>query len=191
MKKLILISLLAISSSLFAETNVGIRIQTPIGSGGILDIGIRSDDHRYDSRYKKFNYNRSGYYDDYGYFYGYFDRIGYFYNNIFFTYDNRYTYYDRLHRRGYFKPNHIHFREYKYHKNNDWNRTHQYREHNQAIYGPYYENSHRQKASVGQRDKRNNTRQENKKSNKNQNKEQKNYREQKKPQIIKEYNNHR
>ncbi len=58
---------------------------------------------------------------------------------FFFLYDNRYTYYDRLHRRGYFKPSHPHYRKYVYHKHNDWNRTHQFRDHRQPIYGPYYD----------------------------------------------------
>ena len=138
MKKLILISLLTLGSSLFAA-DIGVRVQTPIGNNSVLDIGFRSDDHRYDNRYKNFDYNRNGYRDDFGYFYGYFDRVGYFYNNIFFTYDSRYTYYDRLHHRGYFKHNHPHYREYRYHKNNDWNRTRNYREVNKPIYGAYYD----------------------------------------------------
>jgi hypothetical protein len=144
MKKLILISLLVASTSLFAGMDIGVRIQTPIGDNGVLDIGLRSDDHRYDSRYRNFDYNRNSYRDDFGYFYGYFDRVGYFYNNIFFTYGNGYTYYDRLHRKGHFKHNRPHFREYRYHKNNDWNRTRKYREPNRPIYGPYYEKEHRQ-----------------------------------------------
>ena len=138
MKKLILISLLTLGSSLFAA-DIGVRVQTPIGNNSVLDIGFRSDDHRYDNRYKNFDYNRNGYRDDFGYFYGYFDKVGYFYNNIFFTYDSRYTYYDRLHHRGYFKHNHPHYREYRYHKNNDWNRTRKYREVNKPIYGAYYD----------------------------------------------------
>ena len=138
MKKLILISLLTLGSSLFAA-DIGVRVQTPIGNNSVLDIGFISDDHRYDNRYKNFDYNRNGYRDDFGYFYGYFDKVGYFYNNIFFTYDSRYTYYDRLHHRGYFKHNHPHYREYRYHKNNDWNRTRNYREVNKPIYGAYYD----------------------------------------------------
>ncbi|MBU0925700.1 hypothetical protein KKG81_12495 [bacterium] len=138
MKKLILISLLTLGSSLFAA-DLGVRIQTPLGNGGMLDIGFKSDDHRYDNRYRNFDYNRNGYYDDFGYFFGYFDKIGYFYNNIFFTYDNRYTYYDRLHHGGYFRPNKVHYRTYEYHKHNDWNRSHNYREQKKPIYGPYYE----------------------------------------------------
>lgn len=138
MKKLILISLIGLSTSLFSA-DIGVRISTPIGNSGVLDIGIRSDDHRYDNRYRDFDYNRFGYYDDFGYYYGYFDRTGYFYNNIFFIYDNRYTYYDRLYRRGFFIPSHPHYRKYVYHEHNDWNRTHQFRENRQPIYGPYYE----------------------------------------------------
>lgn len=138
MKKLILISLIGLSASLFSA-DIGVRISTPIGNSGVLDIGIRSDDHRYDNRYRDFDYNRFGYYDDFGYYYGYFDRTGYFYNNIFFIYDNRYTYYDRLYRRGFFIPSHPHYRKYVYHEHNDWNRTHQFRENHQPIYGPYYE----------------------------------------------------
>ena len=148
MKKLILISLLILSSTLFAETNIGVRIQTPIGNNGLLDVGFRSDDHRYDNRYKNFDYRRSSYYDNYGYFYGYFDRNGYFYNNIYFSYDNRYTYYDRLHHRGYFKPNKAHYRTYQYHKHNNWNRTRQYREPNRAIYGPYYDKKYDKKKVI-------------------------------------------
>lgn len=139
MKKLIIISLLALSSSLFADASIGVQIQTPIGNNGVIDIRFKSDDHRYENRYKNFNYKRHGYYDDYGYFYGYFDRLGYFYNNIFFTYNNRYTYRDRLKHKGYFSPKHPHYRPYKYHKNNNWNKSKNYRKPNQAIYGPYYE----------------------------------------------------
>ena len=147
MKKLILISLLTLGSSLFAA-DIGIRITTPIGNNTNLDIGFRSDDHRYDNRYKNFDYHRNGYYDDFGYFYGYFDRYGYFYNNIYFVYDNRYTYYDRLHHRGYFKPNRGHYRTYRYHDHNDWNRKHQFREVNKPIYGAYYDRNNNKQRIV-------------------------------------------
>lgn len=138
MKKLILSSIIFLSTLSYAEVSIGVRVQAPI-LGGVVDIGVRSDDHRYDSRYKNFNYDRYGYYDDFGYYFGYFDRTGYFFNNIFFLYDSRYSYYDRLHRRGYFRPTHVHYRPYKYHKVNNWNKTHQYREHNRPIYGHYYD----------------------------------------------------
>ena len=144
MKKLLLVSLLTFSSSLFAGPDIGISIQTPIGNGGMLGLNFRSDDHRYDHRYRHFDYDRYGYPDDFGYYYGYFDRTGYFYNNIFFLYDGRYTYNDRLHLRGYFKPSHPHYREYKFHKNNDWNRTRNYRNDREPVYGKYYERNENQ-----------------------------------------------
>ncbi|WP_044415200.1 hypothetical protein [Halarcobacter anaerophilus] len=137
MKKLILIGLLSLSSTLFASSDLGVRVQTNVGKT-IVDVGFRSDDHRYDRRYKNFNYRKYGYFDNYGYYFGYFDRTGYFFNNIFFLYNSRYTYYDRLHRRGYFRPDHIHFRKYKYTKGNDWNKIHKYRKENEKIYGHYY-----------------------------------------------------
>ncbi len=137
MKRLILVALLCLSTSVFAEVNFGVKVQAPIGDS-VVDIGFRSDDHRYDRRYKDFNYKRYGYYDDYGYYFGYFDRTGYFFNNIFFVYNSKYTYYDRLHRKGYFRPNHIHFRKYVYTKGNNWNKEHKYRKNDEKIYGPYY-----------------------------------------------------
>jgi len=180
MKKLILISLLTLGSSLFAA-DLGVRIQTPLGNGGMLDIGFKSDDHRYDNRYRNFDYNRNGYYDDFGYFFGYFDKIGYFYNNIFFTYDNRYTYYDRLHHGGYFRPNKVHYRTYEYHKHNDWNRSHNYREQKKPIYGPYYErNNDKRKVVEKQYNdknyKNNSNNHDNKSRNNNDRYEEKNYR---------------
>mgnify|MGYP003562495490 FL=1 len=144
MKKLILISLLSLSSSLFASADIGLSIRTPIGDNSTLDLNFRSDDHRYDDRYRNFDYRQRGYYDNYGYYFGYFDRTGYFYNNIFFLYDGRYTYNDRLHLRGYFKPNHPHYREYRYYKNNDWNRTRSYRNDREPVYGKYYERNENQ-----------------------------------------------
>lgn len=131
--------MLTLSTSLLSAADIGVRIQAPIGNGGVVDIGFRSDDHRYDSRYKYFDYDRYGYYDDYGYYFGYFDRNGYFFNNIYFLYDSRYTYYDRLHRRGYFIPRHVHYRPYQYHEHNDWNRSRNYIAPGRYIEGPYYE----------------------------------------------------
>lgn len=139
MRKLLLVSLLTLSSTLFASPNIGISVQSPIGNNSMIDINFRSDDHRYDNRYKNFDYNRHGYRDDFGYYFGYFDKTGYFYNNIFFLYDNKYTYRDRLYSRGYFKPNHVHYREYRFHKNNDWNRLRNYRKDREPVYGPYYQ----------------------------------------------------
>lgn len=155
MKKLILVSLLTLGSSLFAGPDIGISIQTPIGNGGMLGLNFRSDDHRYDDRYRNFDYDRNGYPDDFGYYYGYFDRTGYFYNNIYFLFDNRYTYYDRLHHRGNFDSHHPHYREYRYHKNNDWNRTRNYRNDREPVFGHYYEKSNNQRDDYRQRENRN------------------------------------
>jgi hypothetical protein len=161
MKKLLLVSLLTFGSSLFAGPDIGISIQTPIENGGMLGLNFRSDDHRYDHRYRHFDYDRYGYPDDFGYYYGYFDRTGYFYNNIFFLYDGRYTYYDRLHRRGHFDSHRPHYREYRHHKNNDWNRSRNYRNDREPVYGYYYERNnnqrgdYRQKENHQQRDDRN------------------------------------
>ena len=144
MKKLILISVISLSSSLFAGADMGLSIRSLIWDNSTLNLYFRSDDHRYDDRYRNFDYRQRGYYDNYGYYFGYFDRTGYFYNNIFFLYDGRYTYNDRLHLRGYFKPNHPHYREYRYHKNNDWNRTRSYRNDREPVYGKYYERNENQ-----------------------------------------------
>lgn len=152
MKKLILVSLISLSSSLFAGADIGVSIRTPIGENSTLDLNFRSDDHRYDDRYRNFDYNHRGYYDNFGYYFGYFDRTGYFYNNIFFLYDGRYSYNDRLHLRGYFKPNHPHYREYRYHKNNDWNKSRNYRNDREPVYGRYYERNENQNYKQNNRD---------------------------------------
>ena len=185
MKKLILISLLTVGSSLFAA-DIGIRISTPIGNNTNLDIGFRSDDHRYDNRYRNFDYNRNGYRDDFGYFYGYFDRVGYFYNNIFFTYDSRYTYYDRLHHRGYFKPNKVHYRTYRYHDHNDWNRKHQFREVNKPIYGAYYDRNYNKQRIV---EKQYNNKKEYENRNNSNHQNDRNYKEQKSNEKQRDYKN--
>jgi len=100
---------------------------------------FRKDNHRYDKRYRDFDYDRYGYYNNDGFYFGYFDRGGYFFNNIYFEYDSRYTYRDRYYRRGYFEPSYHHYRRCNY--NNDWNRGHRYREAtNIIVYGNYYEN---------------------------------------------------
>lgn len=39
---------------------------------------FKKDNHRYDKRYKYFDYDRYGYYNNDGYYYGYFDATGYF-----------------------------------------------------------------------------------------------------------------
>jgi len=100
---------------------------------------FRKDDHRYDKRYRDFDYDRNGYYNNDGFYFGFFDRNGYFFNNIYFEYDSRYSYRDRYYRRGYFEPSYHHYRRCNY--DNDWNRGHRYREPtNIIVYGNYYEN---------------------------------------------------
>jgi len=105
----------------------------------IVSKSFREDHHRYDKRYRDFDYDDNAYYNDDGYYYGYYNRDGYFYDNIFFTYNSRYNYYDRDHHRGYFQNHYHHERIYEYHYVNDWNRVHCYREPNQRIYGHYYD----------------------------------------------------
>ena len=107
-----------------------------------LKKSFRKDHHRYDKRYSNFDYENNGYYNDDGYYYGYYDRDGYFYNNIFFTYNRTYTYSDRRYRRGYFSHRHHHYRPYVYHRFNNWNRVHCYREPNRIVYGHYYDRSY-------------------------------------------------
>jgi len=99
---------------------------------------FRRDHHRYDKRYAHFDYEHQGYYNDDGYYYGYYDRDGYFYNNIYFTYNNLYTYEERSHRRGRFASRYHHHRRYRYHRRNDWNRVHCYYEPNAMVRGHYY-----------------------------------------------------
>ena len=119
-------------------------IQKPLTTRVIpkkIKKSFRKDNHRYDKRYSNFDYENNGYYNDDGYYYGYYDRDGYFYNNIFFTYDRTYTYNDRRYRRGYFSHRHHHYRPYVYHRFNNWNRVHCYREPNRIVYGHYYDHS--------------------------------------------------
>ena len=106
MKKLLLTCLFCCTTTLFANVNVNIK--------------FKSDNHRYDNKYKNFNYKT----------YSYFDKKGYFYNNIYFLYNSQYTYQDRLRRKGNFKSSHAHYRKYTYTKGNDWNKNHNYRNKN-------------------------------------------------------------
>jgi hypothetical protein len=74
MKKAILATIMFLSSmSLYSDSSIGVRITAPIGNNGVIELGARSDDHRYNNRYKNFNYRKNAYYDDYGYYFGYFD----------------------------------------------------------------------------------------------------------------------
>ena len=85
---------------------------------------ISKDDHRYDERYANFNYDRLGYSNNSGGYYGYYDRDGYFYNNQYYPYNDRYRYEDRYYRRGLFD------REREYNRgyiDNQWNRNHRNR----------------------------------------------------------------
>ena len=99
---------------------------------------FKRDDHRFDSRYSNFNYGNLGYYDNQGLYYGYYDRDGYFYNNIYFRYDDQYSYDNRVQRCGNFEADHRHRRRYEYHRDNDWNRQHNYRRQHQYVDGYYY-----------------------------------------------------
>jgi len=157
MKKLIIISSF-LFSALLADNSLGTPISTPIlkpqheiksynknienppkAKAQYSKRKFKKDDHRYDKRYNNFDYETDGYYSDDGYYYGYYDTTGYFYDNIFFTYNNQYNYYDRVHLRGHFQPYYQHHRVYEYHRINDWNRVHCYREPNRIIYGHYYD----------------------------------------------------
>jgi len=118
-----------------------IRNDSPIveNKNIVVNKHFREDHHRYDKRFNDFNYDDNAYYNDDGYYYGYYNRDGYFYDNIFFTYNSRYSYYDRHHHRGYFQNRYHHERTYVYHYVNDWNQVHCYREPNERIYGHYYD----------------------------------------------------
>ncbi|SFV56642.1 hypothetical protein MNB_SV-12-1746 [hydrothermal vent metagenome] len=145
LKSLLITSILA-TIPLIADTSLGTqigggdksyKIQKPKKSKKIKKF--KKDHHRYDKRYRDFDYDNRGYYNDDGFYFGYFDRSGYFFNNIYFEYDSEYTYHDRVYIRGNFSPHHTHHRAYRYHRHNDWNREHCYREPDEIVYGHYYE----------------------------------------------------
>lgn len=115
MKRLVFIGLICCSSMLFARTDIDIRVHDNFRNG-YSHVKYKNDNYRHHKKYKHFNYRRHGYYDNRGYYFGYFDKIGYVFNNIFYKYNNKYTYYDRLYQRGFFRPNHHHFRKYLYKK---------------------------------------------------------------------------
>lgn len=150
MKKILLICFLMLSA-LFADSSLGVPLtpthlkpaqETKSYQKHLNDTPtktFRKDDHRYNKRYRDFDYERRGYYDEEGYYYGYYNTEGYFYNNIFFTYNSEYTYHDRDHFRGRFRPQYRHHRRYEYHRINDWNRVHHYREPHTVVYGYYYD----------------------------------------------------
>ena len=64
-------------------------------------------------RVSNFDYDRLGYYSDDGAYFGYFDRNGYYCDDIFYPYDDRFRYDDRVRRSGYFAPRVRHFRVYR------------------------------------------------------------------------------
>jgi hypothetical protein len=158
MKKIILVSSL-LTTFILADSHLGKRISTSHAQEEIIQNhgssqehqpletrvspknvkrSFKKDHHRYDKRYSNFNYDRNGYYNDEGFYFGYYDTTGYFYNNIFFAYNSNYTYNDRHYRRGFFRVGHRHLRPYVYHSFNDWNRVHCYREPNVIVRGHYY-----------------------------------------------------
>jgi len=171
MRNTVLLSIL-LSSALLADTSLGEKISVAPAQERIVNESLsttnssqidnnqtqshlttrvspsnikkafREDHHRYDKRYANFDYENQGYYNDDGYYYGYYDNHGYFYNNIYFTYNNLYTYDDRCHRRGHFDHGYHHRRYYRYHRMNDWNRVHCYREPNVIVVGNYYDRSY-------------------------------------------------
>jgi len=167
MRNIILLSTL-LGSALLADTSLGEKISVSSAQESIVNEttppkksisntqthlttrvspsnikkAFREDHHRYDKRYADFDYESQGYYNDDGYYYGYYDNHGYFYNNIYFTYNNFYTYEDRCHRHGHFAYGYHHRRHYRYHRMNDWNRVHCYREPNVMVRGHYYDHSY-------------------------------------------------
>jgi hypothetical protein len=83
-----------------------------------------SEDHRYQPQYRNFDYDRYGYKSDDGYYYGYYDDRGYFYNNVYYHYNDDFTYQDRRVRSGYFDPHRHHRRACEQYDDNDWNQRH-------------------------------------------------------------------
>ena len=111
---------------------------------------FRKDDHRYDPRYRNFNYDRLGYSNNMGDYYGYYDHDGYFCNNIYYNYNDYYDYNDRVARRGAFAIDARHHRDII---DNRWNQTHNpYQPNYTRVYHPRegvieygdvsYQNSH-------------------------------------------------
>jgi len=88
-----------------------------------IKSNLKKEHHRNDKRYRSFDYERNGYYNNDGYYYGYYDDRGYFYNNVFYTYNNQYTHYDRQTHRRHFSYNRHHHRPHVYNSFNSWNRT--------------------------------------------------------------------
>jgi len=85
-----------------------------------LKQSFSKDDHRYNTRYQNFNYDRLGYNNNGGSYYGFYNQEGYFYDNRYYHYNNQYTYNDRYNRVGMFASERQHDRQYL---NNEWNRA--------------------------------------------------------------------
>ena len=151
LKTIIIISILA-TAPLVADTSLGTIVGGDKQNHEVKKVQkfkkttksknrkkFKKDHHRYDKRYSSFDYDNRGYYNNDGFYFGFYDRSGYFFNNIYFEYDSRYTYRDRVYIRGEFSTNHHHYRTYRYHSHNDWNRVHCYREPDVIVRGHYYE----------------------------------------------------
>ncbi|KIM05479.1 MAG: hypothetical protein KN64_03080 [Sulfurovum sp. AS07-7] len=108
MKKFIFLALFC--STLFGDTSLGVVINSSNGNNQF------NSPRNYQQRYPNFNYNRDAYYNDDGLYFGFFNNKGYYVNDIYFEYRDRYGYYDRLHRRGYFRPHIRHVRYYDYYR---------------------------------------------------------------------------
>jgi len=78
-----------------------------LDEGAVKGEGVRVVNHRYNPRYRNFDYDRLGYISNNGLYYGYYDDVGYFYNDVYYPYDDRYRYDDRVYHRGYFSPSYI------------------------------------------------------------------------------------
>jgi hypothetical protein len=149
MLKTLLIGFILGTTVLVADTTLGTQISEGIKSHKVKKHKkitkkrnykkFKKDHHRYDKRYRNFDYDERGYYNNDGFYFGFYDRRGYFFNNIYFEYNSRYRYRDRVYVRGEFAPNHHHYRTYRYHRDNDWNRVHCYREPDVIVRGHYYE----------------------------------------------------
>jgi len=149
-KKNIFIVLSLLTSSMFTacstngeKININRDIKTAVKDNGNHSSkttsisNFRRDNQMFDSRYSDFDYPNLGYRNNQGLYYGYYDHNGYFYNNIYFEYDDRYRYEDRKNRCGPFSPDRRHIRVYRYHRDNNWNREHHYREPMEYV-GDYY-----------------------------------------------------
>lgn len=172
MKKFIFMALL--SANLFGDTSLGIAINT---SNGNNQFNARN---HYQEAYPDFDYNRYGYQNEDGLYFGFFNQKGYYINDVYFEYRDGYSYYDRLHRRGYFRPHIRHVRYYDYIDNSDcyvekryyyynryphYRRHHPYRSHyrdngrgieHRNDYRDYYRNDYKDVHRDDRRDHRDN-----------------------------------